>query len=184
MKNMKKNLTFLLAGALMNALCACFVACNDEQKETEQHLEESEVIGVLPISESDVPEEVSAFFGENPMIFSEFFDKFDKYDEFDNIIYAGPCFTINSMAEFRESTPSSAVLPDINFDKYTLVIGRYCITGGQYIKSHGVDTEPDIMKLNLGIGDAGNGLTAMFWPLYYGIYPKLPLKPIAIKLMQ
>ncbi|MDR2935826.1 MAG: hypothetical protein LBU80_00575 [Rikenellaceae bacterium] len=186
---MKRISVLFCAGVLMSALCTAFVDCNDEPKEPGQRQEGSKgeeqsgeqkeeptEVGITPVPTSEIPEEVAAFFEKNPMIFDDFFNKIDySYD------IPLPCFTINSMKELREYAPSATVLPEIDFGKYTLVITRYYTTGGLYLKSHAIDTEPDVMNLNFVFGDTGKGLAAMFPQIYCEFYPKLPQKTIEIK---
>lgn len=152
----------------MSGLCAGFVACNEPKGP-----EYPEVIGVVPLLESDVPTDVSVFFKEhlNPAL-SDYFPREDDNNE--------PVFsTINSKEELKAVVPSSVELPEIDFEKYTLVIGRYMSTGGAFIESQSIDTEPDIMELNLTFG-LKPGVAMMFWRDYCGLYPKLPQKPIVL----
>jgi hypothetical protein len=169
---MKKNFTIFCAGVLVCALCAGFAACN-EPKDPEQN-EDPEVIGVLPLPESEVPEEVSAFFKEqlSPAL-SDYFSVEDGR-------YEPVVLMINSTKELKKIVSSSVDLPGIDFEKYTLVIGRYYISGGLYLKSHGINPEPAVMEMNLVFGDTGKGLGAMFLQHLYSLYSKLPSKSIDV----
>ncbi len=163
---MKKILTLFYAGVLMSILCAGLVACNEPK--------EPEAVGVvLPVSESDVPEDVAAFLTEQlgPSL-SDYFSREDGD-------YEPVLLTINSNKELKAVVPSTK-LPDIDFDKYTLVILQYYTTGGLYLKSQAIDTDPNAMIMNLVFGNTGNGLGAMFSNYYCNLYPKLPQKSIEI----
>jgi hypothetical protein len=169
---MKKILKIFGVGVLMNALCVGLVACN-EPKESDSP-EEPEVIGVLPLPEFEVPEEVSAFFKEQlSLALSDNFSVEEGRYE--------PVFsTINSEEELRTIVPSTVELPWIDFAKYTLVIGQYYTTGGFYLKSHSINPEPAVMEMNLVFGDTGKGLGAMFLQRYCNLYQQLPSKSIDV----
>jgi hypothetical protein len=167
---MKKNLKLFFAGVLMSALCVGFMACNEPKDPQES--EETEGIGVLPLPESEVPEEVSAFFKEQ--LTPALSDYFKEEGNYEPVV-----LMINSTKELKKIVSSSVELPNIDFDNHTLVVGQYRIAAGVYIKSHSVDTEPDIMKLNLVFEIfSENVLGIMNRMVYCNLYPKLPPKPI------
>jgi hypothetical protein len=171
---MKKLLILLCAGGLLGALGS---ACNDGKDS--QSPEEPKVAGTLPVV--DVPDDVSAFFEkylpESPS--SEDLPEFDFGDVEES---ESLCLTINSADELKAVAPTAVELPHIDFEKYTLVIGRYMIPqGGCILKSQSIDAESDEMKLSLIFEDSGKGLTAEFRCNYWGLYAKLPQKPIALE---
>jgi len=168
---MKKSTTLICAAALIGALCAGFVAC-DEPK-GQQTPEQPEVVGTAPVPVAELPEEVSAFFEKHPVSSFTFFDEIEG-DE--------PMFlTINSQNEFNSSVSIPVELPHLDFNNYTLVVGSYYTSGGVYLKSHSVDTKPETMVFHLVYGDTGKGLTAMFQRSFWSLYPKLPQKAVAFK---
>ncbi|MDR1671402.1 MAG: hypothetical protein LBR57_02675 [Alistipes sp.] len=174
---MKKLMTFFLAGALMSALS---VACNSQNPNSPYESEQSNAISVHPVSALDLPEDISAFFEKYSQEYSDtgFQPKF-PFGDF-TLEDRAVCLMINSVKEFEHVAPPPAVLPFIDFDKYTLSIGLYAGTGGDILKDRYINIESDPMKLNLIIENTGKGLAVMFRGFYWDIYPKLPQKPITI----
>ena len=173
---MKKLLTFFIAGAAIAALSACddsgIQKQSQESTEKQEQPDEQKAIGVLPTPVSDIPEEVSAFLEELliPSL-SEYFEKSDHPEEV--------CLTINSEEELNQIVPSSVELPGIDFENHTLVIVQCEWTGGNFVESQSIDSEPDVMILNMSIG-SGNGLPSIFTAGFCTLYPKLPQKPITL----
>jgi hypothetical protein len=151
---MKKILISLSAGVLMSAAC---VACDKTNDSVED---------IKPVQAST---SVISFFGEHS-------DNLSLGDK------TPTCLLINSAEEFAKIVPPSTALPTIDFDKYTLVVGRYKISGGHIFQSQSVDTKATSMILNLVIEDTGKGLAVMSTEICWGLYPKLPQKPIEIKM--
>jgi hypothetical protein len=154
----------------MSANCAGFAACN-EPKDPGILVIPTD-IGITPSATSEA---MAASFSEPLTVaISEFLDKMAGSDEFLPV-----CMTVNGVEEFKAMLPSHIELPEIDFENYTLVVGRYCTSGGKILEKRGVDTESDPMKLNMVFKDTGKGLTAMFTNYFWDFYPKLPPKSIA-----
>jgi hypothetical protein len=164
---MKKIMTLIFASVLMGTFClACDDNKNDEQK-----------IGIRPVIASV---EVNDFF--------DFYLPESNYSrpphefDFGNIDELGRvCLVVNTMGEFEAVAPSSVELPSINFDKHTLIIGQWSMGNPGYrLTNQRIDTEPDIMVLYLNYESLGEGGTPGVVTTFYfwGLYPKLPQKPI------
>ena len=168
---MKTRILTLTASLL---LLGGFVACNDS--------EESEYIGTPPVT---APAEVSAFFkmylppssGSHPE--PEF--NFSEIDDRDI-----ECFVINSMEEFEAVAPPSVVLPVIDFEKYTLIIGQHLLGDPGYSfekQAVDTDTESGKMTLNLVYSRMGGASPTVITTFYvWGLYSKLPGSAIDVKI--
>ncbi len=173
---MKKIFTLLLAGALISVLA---VACDNEGGSGQRELNENEIQLV------QASNEVTEFFDENlSQIAHAIFDEYDEEYEVWKIRrpFVDSCVMINSVSEYRQIDfrgEPAPELPAIDFDSHTLVIGQYAIPQGGYTPvSQSIDTESDVMELKLVLENTHKGLTAEFYPSCWGVYPKLPQKPI------
>ena len=96
------------------------------------------------------------------------------------------CLVINSMDEFREALLCLSVeLPEIDFSKYTLIIGDQTLPDSRSISKQDITIMPDKLVLNIE-AIVPYGQSVMFLPsirIYWGIYPKLPDKDIEINLI-
>jgi hypothetical protein len=164
--DMKKFLTSLCAIALISALSAGFVACNEPKNPDDEPTE----VGITPVTTSEISEEITAFFEK--LNSDVFWNRLGQNKQV--------CLTVNEAKELRAMVPSEIELPHIDFEKHTLVFGIYFLPEGGYcIKDQGVDVYLKEMKLNLVLEqETGNVFPAVLWPGYVNIFPKLPNKPI------
>lgn len=159
---MKLNLLKWAAAAAM--LVAGLTACDDT--------EEPSIAGTPPIT---APTEVSAFFDATlpPRSYSYPGPDFG----FGEIDWGeSECFLINSMEEFEAIAPPSVDLPEIDFGKYTLLIGQ-CIMGdpGYTLEKQAVDIQPDGMRWNLAFSQLSGVNPCVETTFYFwGLYAKLP----------
>jgi len=96
------------------------------------------------------------------------------------------CIMINSMEEFEEFfSCSSFMLPILNFDSCTLIIGHHYMIGGYYtIVGQYVIIEPDENEFTIIVDCPGGGTYAINYTLYYwGLYPKIENNSISYKLI-
>jgi hypothetical protein len=80
--------------------------------------------------------------------------------------------------------PSDVELPEIDFKKYTLVIGQHGMGAGYQLERQFIDTESDMPRLNLVYSgsETGGSLTAMLTYCYWGVYPKLSEKTMNLSI--
>ena len=165
---MKSNVLILKAVLLL--LGGNLVACDDSK--------EPEVVGTPPVAAS---EEVTAFFTthlpESSYNCSEVKFNFSEIDFGET-----ECFLINSTEEFEAVAPPSVVLPVIDFEKYTLIIGQHLLGDPGYsFEKQVVDTESDKMTLNLVYKQLKGGTPAIMTIFYFwGLYDKLPEKTLTV----
>ena len=154
---MKSNVLILKAVLLL--LGGNLVACDDSK--------EPEVVGTPPVAAS---EEVTAFFTthlpESSYNCSEVKFNFSEIDFGET-----ECFLINSTEEFEAVAPPSVVLPVIDFEKYTLIIGQHLLG------------ESGKMTLNLVYSRMGGASPTVITTFYvWGLYSKLPGSAIDVKI--
>lgn len=152
---MKKLLTLLSVVALA-------IACKKD---------DGPDVGTHPVKPSA---EVRAFFDEHLEDFSGTILDKDGIEP-----RADGCVMINSVEELPEL---EYTLPDFDFAKHTLVVGRRGAPyGGYELLGQGVDVEFEAIYLNLWVQE-GKGISpTIYIPggfLFWGVYSKLPQKRV------
>ena len=147
----------LILKAVLLLLGGNLVACDDSK--------EPEVVGTPPVAAS---EEVTAFFTTHLPESS--------YN----------CSEVNSTEEFEAVAPPSVVLPVIDFEKYTLIIGQHLLGDPGYSfekQAVDTDTESGKMTLNLVYSRMGGASPTVITTFYvWGLYSKLPGSAIDVKI--
>ena len=120
--------------------------------------------GIFPVSAS---EDVEFFFESHlpPSDYSHSNTSFNFGEETE-------CFVINDVDDFKAVAPESVTLPEIDFDKYTLIIGQVVMGNPGYrfvSQSIHADTLKVVYK-NLGGASPARMTSFYFW----GLYDKLP----------
>ena len=116
--------------------------------------------GILPVS---APEDVESFFESYlpPSDYSHPNTNFNFGEETE-------CFVINDVDHFKAVAPESVTLPEIDFDKYTLIIGQVVMGNPGYrfvSQSIHADTLKVVYK-NLGGASPARMTSYYFWGLY------------------
>ncbi len=159
---MKKRLSIICAGALMSAFCVGLAACHEPGRQDE----DGTVIEIQPVSVSN-----------------EIANSVDM-ERLAGIacreLKAGDvCVMINSMEELPkvDYNGNTVARPNIDFNAYTLILGRFHKGGGGYVLSgQWVVVGSKEISLNLraeqpyGYGGTTSPSVYPFW----GLYPKLP----------
>ena len=165
---MKSNVLILKAVLLL--LGGNLVACDDSK--------EPEVVGTPPVAASEeVTAIITTHLPERSYNCSEVKFNFSEIDFGET-----ECFLINSTEEFEAVAPPSVVLPVIDFEKYTLIIGQHLLGDPGYsFEKQVVDTESDKMTLNLVYKQLKGGTPAIMTIFYFwGLYDKLPEKTLTV----
>jgi hypothetical protein len=95
------------------------------------------------------------------------------------------CLIINNETDFRKSFSCSPdLLPEIDFDLFSLVIGQHQVALiCPYIVDQYIVDESTKMELNIKAKCPDDNVWPSFGTLYFwGIYPKLKNKPISINM--
>ena len=116
--------------------------------------------GVLPVSAS---EDVEFFFESHlpPSDYSHSNTSFNFGEETE-------CFVINDVDDFKAVAPESVTLPEIDFDKYTLIVAQVVMGSPGYrfvSQSIHADTLKVVYK-NLGGASPARMTSFYFWGLY------------------
>ncbi|MDR2585838.1 MAG: hypothetical protein LBC84_06430 [Prevotellaceae bacterium] len=93
------------------------------------------------------------------------------------------CIMINSKEEFKEYISDSSIeLPEIDFNLYTLIVGRYLMsnTTKYVITEQNIVIKRKKLELNMTIECADMRLTTVMMFYYWGVYPKLPSKSVHV----
>ena len=120
--------------------------------------------GILPVTAS---EDVESFFETYlpPSDYSYSNTSFNFGEETE-------CFVINDVDDFKTVAPESVTLPEIDFDKYTLIIGQVVMgSPGYRFVSQSIHTDTlKVVYKNLG-GVSPAIITSYY---FWGLYDKLP----------
>ena len=151
--------TLILAAALLLS-GAGFAGCSDSD-------EAPTAAGTPPVAPS---QEITDFFEAHLSGYSSDFN-FSHID-----CYETECFLINTVDGLREIVPEPIELPDIDFAKYSLIVGQYVFEEPRYsLESQAVETGTDVLTLNLVYSEFCGIAPAMDAPYYFwGLYDKLP----------
>jgi hypothetical protein len=88
---------------------------------------------------------------------------------------------ISTMDEFRHAYKCTDDLPEINFDNYTLVIGKRAVSRTGIFVSNQKIIETCDLTFHVEVTVESSGLPSGSILYYWGIYPKLPNKPFYVK---
>ena len=92
------------------------------------------------------------------------------------------CYVINSHKELSELYSGEKNLPIIDFDKYTLILGKTMESAGYAIEGHNIEITDNLLIITLTIKQLEGSYTQQFVPCYYwGLYKKLPFKECSVK---
>jgi hypothetical protein len=182
---MKKISMLFCAGVLMSTLGVAFVACNNKPKGPDnEEFPESGIKPALPLSAgetgSEADKEVTAFFDENLHRITQ-----SIFVEDGELPLIDACVMINSVEELPKAdwggTPFEFQYPDIDFDAYTLIIGKHVTGGLLTVVSHSIVVEQEMVTMTIWLGDTGEVGNTGAIPrnvYYWGLYPKLSEKSI------
>jgi hypothetical protein len=85
------------------------------------------------------------------------------------------------MDEFRRAYECTDDLPEIDFDNYTLVIGKRTVAHtGHYVSNQKIIETCDL-TFHLELTVRPEGLSSVVLIHYWGMYPKLSNKPFYVK---
>ena len=120
--------------------------------------------GILPVT---APEDVESFF-ESYLPPSDYSYSNTSFNFGEETEY----FVINDVDDFKAVAPESVTLPEIDFDKYTLIIGQVVMgSPGYRFVSQSIHTDTlKVVYKNLG----GASPTTMTSYYFWGLYDKLP----------
>ena len=181
---MMKMKTYMMAAVIGACLCACESSNNHSDDPIGS-------VPDLPTKRSNVDEDtylrLSAFFQtelhhpyyrDGGEVYPGFFGELE-YD-------AQPCYLINSMEEFQAAYKGNEQLPDVDFERYSVLVGRtYRIDGSESLGIYNLVDEDDHYRMYLGILRNVNpdyGYTCDIGDLFYWeLYPKRESKPINIE---
>lgn len=126
--------------------------------------------GIMPVTASD---EVASFFNEHLPEESEHYIGYTDFALGDETGH----FVINSEDEFRELLCSDIELPAIDFEKYTLLIGRV-VNGRPSLryKNQKVYIEDNIVTFRVTFEEITTGIfpACIAYYNFWGLYDKLP----------
>ena len=134
-------------------------------------------------NETDAPvaREIAAFFnsalpdnGENSQVF---FTDIDSQKD--------TCYIVNSLQELQSLYSGDKEIPKIDFNKYTLILGKKILTAGYEIEKYSVEDTTEGIVVTLIIRQLeGTFITPLQPNYYWGLNNKLPSKKSIIKVIK
>lgn len=133
------------------------------------------------ISPVSAPDNVSAFFEEHLPDHSQSLGRADfKFS--DREFSESECFLVNSKSEFKDVVADGVKVPDIDFKRYSLIIGQ-CVLGdpGYVLEKQVVYPGENDMELRLVYRTLDGVSPCVVTNFYFwGLYPKLPDMPLEV----
>lgn len=187
---MMKMKTYMVAAVIG----ACFCACESSDNHSDYLINSINSISSVPDLpmirtnvDNDTYQRLAAFFQaelhhpyyrDGGEAFPGFFGELE-YD-------AQPCYLINSMEEFQTAYKGNEQLPEVDFERYSVLVGRtYRIDGSESLGIYNLVDEDDHYRMYLGILRNVNPdyyYTCDIGDLFYWeLYPKRESKPINIE---
>jgi hypothetical protein len=119
---------------------------------------------------SEIAHEITAFFDEATSD-EQLHSQFAFPDNTPEEKYADTCFVINSNAQLEAFYTGELTIPNIDFDKYTLIIGKaYMPNTGESLVYHDISADKKVQNLYVETYSAGSAMISMEY--YWGLYPK------------
>ena len=87
---------------------------------------------------------------------------------------------INSRYELEQVNVCADMLPDIDFENYTLIIGKHVTSSIPFFVEDQKVFESSVLTLFVRKNNGG-GLLCVGNMFHWGIYPKLPNKPFYVE---
>ena len=182
---MKKSCTLWMFALLM--LAVGMSSCSSDEIEKIPYKREIYNFGQTKGVDADTYQRLSVFFQSE--LHDPFYNEFGVASStfFGELEWdAQPCYLINSMEEFRAVYQGNKQLPEVDFTRYSVLVGRtYRIDGSESLRSFSLVDEGDHYLMAIVILRNINpnyGYTCDIGDLFYwNIYPKLETKPITIE---
>ena len=182
---MKKSCIFWMFALLM--LAVGMSSCSSDETEEIPYNRENYNFGQVKGVDDDTYQRLSIFFQSE--LHDPFYNDFGVASStfFGELEWdAQPCYLINSMEEFRAVYQGNKQLPEVDFTRYSVLVGRtYRIDGSESLRSFSLVDEGDHYLMAIVILRNINpnyGYTCDIGDLFYwNIYPKLETKPITIE---
>lgn len=170
---MKKVILFLGVLLSLGILSAC---SSDEEFDNES----PDVLNNLaPTEEGDEYTTISNFFRSNHYIGTEYRNFFGNSDE-------SQCLIINSTDELLSNYTGVDPFPNIDFNKYTLIVGQEMMSESFYVilRQELILLKGNMLILNLHVPKLEGGYCAIQHLFYWGLYPKIHSSKITVKIIK
>ena len=133
---------------------------------------------INPILEGKVYDSIKEFFNNHygqETGFRSFFDHSDK----------SKCLVINSTEELKNHYLDNYPFPEVDFDKYTLIVGQKIMSEAYYtVLRQELISFDDELRLNVYVPKLDGAYTAFQNLFYWGLYPKVKSSNITVKLFK
>ena len=158
--------------SLLLAFSLVITSCSKEENRAAPYEKDSETT-VTPVESQNVTDFFNTTLPNDGEVSQYFFTSVSPQRDI--------CSVVNSRAEFEAIYSGVEELPEIDFEKYSLVIGMVMLSGGYRIEEFNLGKTTDALVVNLDIRRLdGTFLTGFFPSYYWGLYEKLPKRDITM----
>ena len=171
---MKK--VFIILGMLLSlgVFCAC---SNDDEVDSGSS---DGMVDLTPIDEGDVFAALSDFFQSNNYHYpgTEYMNFFEGSDE-------NACLVINNSDELLSKYTGVDPFPNVDFNKYTLIVGQEMMPESFYtILRQELTVKNGKLTLNIYVPELDGGYSMIQHLFYWGLYPKIQSSSISVKIIK
>lgn len=169
---MKK--VFFILGMLLSL--GMFSACSSSDDIDNDSSDD--FVELTPVDEGDAFAAISDFFQSNQYHGTEYRNFFEGSDE-------SQCLVINSTDELLSKYTGIDTFPEIDFNKYTLIVGQEMMPESYYI----ILRQELVLKgyeliLKVYVPELEGGYTAIQHLFYWGLYPKIHSSKISVQIIK
>jgi len=177
---MKRNIFVMMSGLVLT-IAGLFVACsNDEDENVIQPIDVADS-AITTFFNKELPERHN---DSQPYEYStSFFYDFSVGSKEKIVSSESFVRLINSNQELTDIYEGENELPEIDFDKYTLIIGHQAMPGlGFYLTKKELMVSNEALVLNLYTRNDREVIACAIQHLYFwGLYPKQSQKTVSVK---
>ena len=135
---------------------------------------------ISPIEEGANYVEIVEFFQSN---YYHYID--DLFRNFFDNSFESQCLIINNSDELLGKFTGVDPFPDIDFDKYTLIVGQEIMPQSYYrVLRQELYLEGDELRLNVYVPELKSWYCAFQHLFYWGLYPKIQSSKISVKIIE
>ena len=177
-------IALMMAMTVGGMLTAC--SSDDESKDTIAAVRGGEVYNSTKSTDVDPSDQVAVFFNEElgAVYYSDKSVNKSFFTNEESDLLIDKCLVINNRQEFEDAYMGTKDLPIIDFDSYTLIIGRTWGRDSSYklrdvsLKDTGTGYQ---LEINVLHEKADVVLYTLYDIQFWRLYPKLASKPVAFK---
>ena len=130
------------------------------------------------ILEGKVYDSIKEFYNNHYGLDTDFRSFFDNSNK-------NQCLVVNSTEELKNHYLGDHPFPEVDFDRYTLIVGQEMMPESYYtVLRQELISFGDELRLNVYVPKLENAYTAFQHLFYWGLYPKLQSSNISVNIIK